>query len=333
MSSSQKNIVFITECKKKTGVGHLSRCLSLRDAFHEKGYETSFIINSEKKFNFNSFGIKPAIFNWISNPENIKNYIADNSILIIDSYLAAEKHLKYLANLTNYPVFISDVKLNYFPKGVVIIGNSFALELDIINSKEVHYLLGIKYALLRKEFWDLEKKKVSPGITKILISLGDTDPKDLKIKIAEVLANAYSECIITVLSNKEFNINLKRKNLTILSKRLNAKEMADLFLQNDVIISNGGQMLVECIRVGAPNISIKMAENQIRNIETLAEKGLTLKIPDTTNINALTDQVLNYLNILKDYKKRSQINESSKKFIDGQGARRASKEIIDYYGS
>lgn len=333
MPSPQKNIVFITEWKNNTGAGHLSRCLSLRDAFHERGYETSFIIDSEKEFEFKSSEIKPVILDWKSNPEDIKSFISDSSILVIDSYLAAKEQLKYLANITDYPVFISDVKLNYFPKGIVIIGNSFAHELDIINSKEVNYLLGIKYALLRKEFWDIEKKEISPGITKILISLGNTDPKDLKIKIAEILARGYPHSEITVLSNRDFRIYPKRKNLTILSRRLSAKEMANLFLQHDLVISNGGQTLIECIRVGVPTIAVKMADNQVRNIKTLAEKELTFKILDTANINSLRDQVLDYLNILKDHNKRLKINISSKQFIDGQGARRASKEILDYYGS
>ncbi len=333
MPSPQKKIVFITEWKKNTGAGHLSRCLSLRDAFHERGYETSLIINSQEEFDFKSLEIKPIIFDWKTYPEDIRNYISDSSILVIDSYLAPKEHLKHITDLTDYPVFISDVKLNYFPKGIVIIGNSFAHELDIINSKEVHYLLGIKYALLRKEFWDIEKKEISQKITKILISLGDTDPKDLKMKIAEVLANAYSDSEITVLSNRDVNINRKIKNLTILSKRLNAKEMANLFLQHDVVISNGGQTLLECIRVGVPTIAIKMADNQLRNIKTLAEKELTLKILDTTSISSLKDRILDYLNILKDHNKRWQINNLSKQFIDGQGARRVCKEIIGYYGS
>lgn len=333
MPSPQKNIVFITEWKNKTGAGHLSRCLSLRDAFHERGYKTSFIIDSEKEFDFKSLEIKPIIFDWRSNPEDIKNFISDSSILVIDSYLATKEQLKYLASITDYPVFISDVKLNYFPKGIVIIGNSFAHELNIINSKEVHYLLGIKYALLRKEFWDIEKKEISQNITKILICLGDADPKNLKIEIGEIIARAYSDAEITVLSSRDLKKNPKRKNLTILSRRLSAKEMANLFLKHDVVISNGGQTLIECIRVGVPTIAVKMADNQIRNIKTLADKELSFKILDTANINSLRDQVLDYLNNLKDHNKRLKINNSSKELIDGQGARRVSKEILDYYGS
>lgn len=326
-----KKIIFFTEWKNKTGTGHLSRCISMGDAFIEKKFEYNFIVDSEINYDFSAHGIKPIIFNWRLEPEKVKRYIENNSLVIIDSYLASKKQLKLISGFTRHPVFISDARMNYYPKGIVIIGNSFANKLSLIVSEDVHYLLGIKYALLRKEFWDVKDKEISPKLKKILISLGDSAPDDLNIKIARVLLNYNPDLNITIMSIKKNKLP-KLKNVLFQTSRLSASEMVCMFQEHDIIISNGGQTLLECIRTGVPSISLKMADNQIRNIKTLSQKDLTMGILNTNKEDMVIKQLLQYFQKLESYDNRLQMKSSSRNFLDGQGARRACREVLDYYG-
>ena len=46
--TSNLSVAIITESNKEVGFGHLSRCLSLYEAFKEKGIDPSLIINSDE---------------------------------------------------------------------------------------------------------------------------------------------------------------------------------------------------------------------------------------------------------------------------------------------
>ena len=57
-------------------------------------------------------------------------------------------------------VYIDDNKRLDYPKGIVVNGSIYAEELNYPHKNGPTYLLGIKYAPLRKEFWEVPEKKI-----------------------------------------------------------------------------------------------------------------------------------------------------------------------------
>lgn len=329
MAEDSHIVYFLTECKINTGSGHLSRCLSLRDAFLERNFQSRFIIDSDESCDFKNAGVDPYILDWKSNFNILKKNVPGESIIIIDSYQATKDQLKKLAEYFSFPVFIADTKMNYYPKGIVLIGNSFASKLKLAGANEAKFLLGSDYILLRKDFWDTKKKLINPIQNSVLITLGEFDKENLIEVVASEVLNQFPDYHLTLISKKnELDFY---KNIQYIQKRLNAYEMAELMISHDIVICNGGQTLNECIRTGTPSISIEIADNQHQNIKSWTEKNVSLGITANNDVNSLISQVINNIQHLRKQSIRKKINTLSLKCIDGQGARNACDDIIKYY--
>ena len=323
-------VYFLTECKLKTGSGHLSRCLSLRDAFIEKNFQTQFIIDSDGSCDFKNAAIDPLILDWKSNLDILKKHIKKESIVVFDSYLATKNQLEEISNYFSHPIFIADSKMNYYPKGIIIVGSSFATKLNLLGTNKAKFLLGIDYILLRKEFWDVEEKQINPVQNSILITLGEFDPENISEYIAIEIHRHYPEYNISIITKQKTDLS-KNKSFQVIHKRLNAHEMKKLMLINDLLICNGGQTLNECIRTGTPSIAIEIASNQHQNIETWTEKNVSLGINANKRSKSTVSQLIKNIEYLKTQSHRKKINTLSIKYLDGQGARKACEDILNYY--
>ena len=81
-------IIIITEGGKNTGFGHITRCLSLYQAFEERGIKPKFIINGDTDIEYLLKDINYQIFNWLDEKSKLFEMVKDADIAIIDSYLA-----------------------------------------------------------------------------------------------------------------------------------------------------------------------------------------------------------------------------------------------------
>ena len=81
------NICFLTEGGAKIGLGHISRCQSLVDAFKEKKHQCKFIINANKSLK-KKLRFETEFLNWIDDKATLYNSLIDIDVIIIDSYNA-----------------------------------------------------------------------------------------------------------------------------------------------------------------------------------------------------------------------------------------------------
>ncbi len=331
MISQDKNVVtFLTECRQSTGSGHLSRCMSLQAAFIENGFKTSFIIDTDGDCK----GLKNVpdyqALDWQTNILALRKWIHPDSVMVIDSYLARYEQMKEISSLSLYPVFISDVKMNYYPRGVVIIGNNFASDLDLHGKEDCHFLKGREYIMLRKDFWDLPEKKIKAELSSILITLGEFGPSEIALQVASAVHKSFPGIQINIITSEKYS---KNYNQPAFISRLSAQEMAEQMLAHDLVICNGGQTLNECIRTGTPAIAVEMAENQSRNIDSWSKKGLCIKTSVKEDTENLVRKILEGIENLKPEKSRKKISKLSMQHIDGQGARNACDGILKYYNN
>ncbi len=327
MKGRIKQIFFVTECTPKSGMGHLSRCISLSDAFKEKGCETKFIVFT---YGTGSFSINDNNYqhlDWINDHEKLFNIVPEEAVVIIDTYLAKGSVLETIAKHFKYPVFIADVKKAFFPKGIVLIGNAFAQELDLPTSGAVKYLLGKEYILLRKAFWDINNKKINEKAQSVLISLGGGANAQYLNKIIENIHEKFSHLEKTVVGNNIQSFNQKKVKCL---ENISPAEMVKLMLEHDMIICNGGQTLIEAIRTGLPAITVQIVDNQKKNIETW-QKNQYIKNAGSIDDKKILENVNKCLDELLDHHTRIKLHDAVNGVIDGQGARRAVNRISEIY--
>jgi len=139
------NIFIITEGSNTGGTGHLTRCISLYQAFEEKGITPEFIVNGDATAADLLRGKKHTIFNWLKEKERLFDMVRGADITIIDSYMADRDIYEEISRLTSTPVYLDDNNRLDYPDGIVINGTIGAERSDQTTKKEITRLLGTRY--------------------------------------------------------------------------------------------------------------------------------------------------------------------------------------------
>ncbi|MBA7527267.1 hypothetical protein ES705_19443 [subsurface metagenome] len=325
------NVFIITEGGKNIGFGHITRCLSLYQAFEERGIKPKFIINGDKDIEYLLKDVNYQIFNWLNEKNKLFKKIKDADIAIIDSYLADVSVYNTLSDLIKTPVYVDDNKRLDYPKGIVLNGNIHAETLNYPKKNGNIYLLGTKYTPLRKEFWESPEKKIKEKIENIMITFGGDDAKNMTPKILVFLNNNYPNLIKNVIIGRAFeNIDDIKKcadKNTNLIYYPDAEKMKEIMLESDVAISAGGQTLNELASVGVPTIGVCIAENQLGNIKGWEKIGF-LEYAGWYSKGNILEKIKNVIENLKNSKERKNKYKITRKFIDGKGSLRISIKLL-----
>ena len=327
-------VFIITEGGKDIGFGHVTRCLSLYQAFEEKGIKPKFTINGDNDIECLLNGANYQLLNWIEKPDKIFKLIKDADIAIIDSYLADISFYNTLSDLVKIPVYIDDDKRLDYPDGVVLNGNIHAEKLNYPKKDGITYLLGTKYTPLRKEFWEVPEKKIKEKIESVMVTFGGDDAKNMTPKILKFLNKEYSNLKKNIIIGRAFqNIDEIKKEKkeedksTNLIYYPNAQKIKETMLKSDIAISAGGQTLYELARIGVPTVGICIAENQLGSIREWEKIGFLGNAGwyNEDNIIARVDRLLKHL---KNIKLRETKSKIGKKFVDGKGSIRIIKILL-----
>jgi len=324
-----KKVFILTEGGKNIGFGHITRCISLSQAFEEKGIIPEFIVNGDKSILDLLSDKRYRIFNWIKEKEYLFEYIKNSDIVIIDSYLAKKDIYNRISKLVKVPVYIDDSKRLNYPKGIVVNGAIGAEELDYPKNNETTYLLGTKYTPLRKEFWEVPEKEIREKVESVMVTFGGDDMRNMTPKVLKLLIEEFPELKKNVVIGKGFkNIreieNLKDNN-TKLFYYPDAETMKNIMLETDIAISAAGQTLYELARVGVPTIAIAIADNQINNIYGWEKVGF-IEYSAWWNYKFIKNKINICLEKIICFKLRKETSRKGKLYVDGKG----NKCIIDY---
>ena len=318
-------VFIITEGSKNTGFGHITRCLSLYQAFEERGILPKFIINGDNNIEYLLKDVKYQIFNWLNERGKLFKTIKDADIAIIDSYLADISVYNTLSELVKLPVYIDDNKRLDYPKGIVLNGNIHAEELNYPKKDGITYLLGTKYTPLRKEFWEVPEKKIKEKIESIMVAFGGDDAKNMTPKILAFLKDKYPNLIKNVIIGRSFqNIDEIKKysdKNTNLIYYPDAEKMKEIMLESDIAISACGQTLNELASVGVPTIGVCIAENQLENVKGWKKIGF-LKYCGLWKNDRLLKNIIDSKDNIEDKIQRKKMFEIGKDLLDGRGAKR-----------
>ncbi|MFC1667055.1 PseG/SpsG family protein [Candidatus Omnitrophota bacterium] len=296
-------IFILTEGGREAGFGHIARCISLYEAFLERGIAPEFLMDCDESAQVLLKDTNIEITNWTKGKDELLKRIDKNDIIVIDSYVADKSLYDEVSDLTcGKIVMIDDYSRLDYPEGIVINPCVCGEEVSYSSKDNVRYLLGKDYIILRKEFWNIPKKEIKKEIKDILITFGGIRRLDLMKSVTDYLSEKRG---------------IKLNPIT----RASAKEMKEAMLDADLCISGGGQTTNELARVGLPTISISFADNQRFNLKGWQDRGFVEYAgahtdPDLLeNINSALDKLFSF----EERNKRSQIGRKS---VDGKGAKR-----------
>lgn len=292
------NVFIITEGNAQTGYGHLTRCLAIYQGFEEHGIRPTIIANCDENGEIVLGDVPLQVFNWVENSSKILDIVTGAEIAIIDSYLATESFYEKLYRVVKKAVYIDDTLRLDYPPGVILNGAVGAENLPYKKSEKHTYFLGLKFAPLRKEFWDLPGRDFLDMRNNVLITIGGQDIRDITFDVLDA-ALKYSTILNyhVVLGFNKFENRTKAysgwSNISFY-RSLSAEAMRDLMLVTDIAISAAGQTSYELYQLDIPMILIQIAKNQQSNVQGFVSVGAiqeALEYDDEDFVGKLHQQI------------------------------------------
>lgn len=323
-------IKILTEAGPTIGYGHLSRCSSLYDAAIAREIAAELIVYGDVG-DVNFLGCRQVkSIDWMDETY-IEDNIKETDYVIIDSYLASEEIYRHIARKAKKALYIDDTNRITYPPGIIVnpalgIGD---LKYDLTAGQELYY--GAEYVILRDAFHNVKRTRYRDEIEKVLITMGGTDTANVTPHIIDSLCSAYLEIDFAVVVSQEklegYQVQYQNSNNIKFHANLSAEDMRDLMLQADFAITAAGQTIYELIATQTPFIPIKVAENQVNNINALYEQNLMIECLDYLE-RSFIDKLGNNFQTMMNFDIRKTYQNRCKNIIDGKGAQRIIDKII-----
>jgi UDP-2,4-diacetamido-2,4,6-trideoxy-beta-L-altropyranose hydrolase len=324
-------VSIITEGFENTGHGHITRCLSLCQAFAEHNIFPTIYVNGDKHAQSLLINCQYEIFDWLTHPAKLITEINNSDIIIIDSYLAGKEYYIHFSKLASHSLFIDDNLRIEYPEGIILNGT---INSEVFPYKKTgsDFLLGSKYIPIREEFWNVPARSINKEISSLLITFGGQDVKNLTPGILQSLNDNYPSVRKNVVIGSGFKNKEKIEALKNDSVEFHyspdADQMLNLMIESDIAVTAAGQTLYELAVTGTPTIAVAVADNQMNNIREWKKQGFLLNVilhNDHFYLRKINDE-LEKLNSVSIRKKLSKIGKDN---VDGQGSRRVVSYLID----
>ena len=341
---AKANVLFRRDAGPLIGIGHLQRCLSLATALHHLGMPCLFLTNDEptvmervKRFGFEGCTLDvDDSWGTVDLDETLSVAATrECSIIIVDSPYEGADYLSQLRNAGYFVVAIEDNVSHLFPCHMVINGDAHARELSYQSPfEDTYFLLGPEYSILRREFWEVTPRIVSENVNNVLITMGGSDPYNIVPKIIDLLDTLQGTFSVTAIIGPFFENIVEIQAATQRAQRNITLEetpdlVRDLMLQADMAISAGGQTLYELACVGCPTVAVRLAANQDRQIAVFEEAGL-LRIAGNGDCSDIVEAISDTVKaLIADQQTRASMAVAGQHYIDGKGALRVTRAIVD----
>lgn len=335
------NIVFLTEGGRKQGWGHISRCHALAQAMRATQVRHSiriFVNTDEPVKNFlEDTWAEVSIMDWIKNKKALLHILSDAQLVVVDSYQAGKRVYEDIDSLKSLnpgikTLIIDDYnRLKY--KGDYILNPCvFADDLNyrkIYASARVKLLLGRKYIILRKDFWNFCPGKVKAEVKNVLVAFGGNGHPDLVIGIVRKFLARYSDWhfhIVLKEGGRRVKKELRSSGRLSLRRSLNAKEMLKLMRHCDIAITSGGQILYELAQTATPAVAVCFSFNQLANCRKMKELKV-IQYAGQDESGSLVRKVEETVALLQPKTIRQKMAAAGQRLIDGKGVFRILKAL------
>lgn len=192
-------------------------------------------------------------------------------------------------------------------------------------------LLGLDYLILRPEVRRARPHPLRNEIKRVFIGLGG-DSGGLGQKLANVISSLNNLLDLLVVQGPL--APLQKSNSKKIQLLVNPPQVWELMSQCDLVISSGGMTTAEALCMGIPCLLIPTSKLQIPPCRSYEEAGLAITPThdlELWNSQELGPKVLDCIERLEPLSSRRRLQEKSLSLIDGLGAERVAKRIVNDY--
>ena len=341
------NLVIRADASGQIGTGHVMRCLAIAQAWQEQAGQVIFILVNKSSTIENRLlleGMKVVYLSVeVGSNEDAQQTIDfaqrfDAEWIVVDGYHFGASYQKTIKDFGLSLLFIDDYGHADHYYADLVLNQNISANQDLYTSREPYtrLLLGTKYTLLRQEFlsWRDWQRVINPIASKILVTLGGSDPDNVTLKVIQALQkvnNNNLEVIVVVGASNPHHEMLQAEfveSKLSVSLRRNANNMPELMAWADIAISGSGSTCWELSFMGLPSLVITIAENQRAIANELDARSLIVNLGWHQQIT-LKQISLAVEELIDKRNEREEMSKRGRELVDGNGANLVVSQMIN----
>lgn len=314
--------VFRADGSEEMGMGHLNRCQIVSEELSRQGHDV--ILITRKTEGALRFLDSPAVL-FFEEPETIDDF-PEADMCVVDLYCYEDGYYERLS--AKYPqIGMFDDFRFHVPRAVQCVINTNIYANDCDYREEITKLVGIKYFPLRPDTRKTERTDCSG---RILICMGGGDPEGQTQRMLELLLEVTKLPIDVIYGPTAYPLfhKTEKQQNELVATLFSPPNFAQMLGSARYCVIGAGGLLYEAVFSGVPSICLSLAENQKKVAKSFAMLGATLYAgyyAETSNLMLL--DLLRKID--SDDIFRNEIAKSTQGLIDGKGAERLARGLVE----
>jgi spore coat polysaccharide biosynthesis predicted glycosyltransferase SpsG len=320
----------LTECGADIGFGHLTRCLSLADAFRGAGVDAEIWAAADRS-PAQSLPQGVRLLDWYGLPDGLMAEAARAYGVLLDSFRIGTAEIERISQINRRTAVIDDFPRRQYFTGVVIdwtvAAEHFAYP---VRHSDVSYLLGSRYCALRQEFNRVAEREFSDPPRSLLVSFGGCDIRSLTVPVVAMLQQEFPALEKLVVVGPGFpktELHALENHSTVFHTAADGDLMQTLMARADIAVAGGGQTLYEFASQGLPPVMTGLVEDQKDDIRGFAEAGFGIDAGSWQRPDLL-DALAAGIRELWPASLRARHSAAGRRCVDGHGAERLAAAIL-----
>jgi UDP-2,4-diacetamido-2,4,6-trideoxy-beta-L-altropyranose hydrolase len=304
----ERLIAFRVDWSTDIGLGHVQRCLALMEALEGHSFRGIFVVRAGEGMATDlveSRGHTVLTMPHVaaggrhmeaSDARQFRQAVTGLSpqLVVVDHYGLSHEWESTVHALLETPVIAIDGRADRAHSAAIVIDPTFVTDDDRwrgLVDPDAHLLQGVEFTLVAPGFAEAFRRRPERDGTvgRVLVSFGGSDPFDSTALAIEALAapklsGLPGDVVIGATHSDPERIRMLCEAAPSLTFHHATSRMAELSGRADLAIGAGGTSMFERAFLGLPALVVIAAENQRRQVESIATTGAVENLGEASNL-------------------------------------------------
>lgn len=326
-------VLILTECGADIGFGHLTRCLSLAQAFREAGRSAQIWVATDASVS-DRLPASVRLVCWYGLAGELEAEVTRAHAVLLDSYKISAGDMEHIFRINPRIAVIDDYPRREYTTGVVI---DWTIGAECFAFQQKHagvlYLLGRRYCALRLEFQCAAERESLHPVRSLLVTFGGADVRAITRPVVASLQREFPDLeklVVVGPAVHDASFQGLEKTGTSFYVGVDARQMQALMAGADIAVCGGGQTLYEAASQGLAPVIINIVDNQEEEIREFTRAGFGVHAgrwdqPD------LLDAITKGIHELWLPDTRTRHAAAGRQCVDGHGAQRLVSALLAHW--
>lgn len=293
--------VVAADAGASAGLGHLARSSALAVALRGTGSEVvALCLGAAEPLTLDGVEWAPA--------DDLGGLAG--AAVVLDSYTAPAEVSRRLAQAGTLAMFLDG---GTPPEEAMLV-----VDVGAGGESDRRWLRGLRFACLRRQFQDLPPAATRDAVDFVLVATGGGDPGGRGAGLARTAAGVLADARVGLLRGPHAQGAVPAGVEAVAA----TADTAALLCEADIVITAGGQTLLEAAACGTPAVVVPSAENQLGNAARVREAGAAWVLPSSAD--GLSDALRG---LAADPALRREMAARGQAAVDGRGAHRVAERL------